>query len=794
MKKIGKYLQKIKNILFMTSYFKHYYYSKINDNEILLESKNGKDLAGNILGILLELVNEDYNNYKIYLSVSKDKRESIEKVLIKAGIKLSRIHIISTDTRIYYKHLAVSKYLFTDTSFPRSYVKKEGQIIVNTWHGTPLKKMGRDVGNRVYAMGNVQRNLLYADYLIYPNDYMKEKMVHAYGLEGIYQGTILCEGYPRNSVFFNVENGHEIRKELNLENMQVIMYMPTWRGTLTEKNTEHLLAITEYYFYQLDNKLNDNQVFYVKMHPFVDGIIDFSKYKHIKKYPSQYDTYLFLNMCDCLVTDYSSVFYDYANSHKKIILFAYDETEYLSERGIYGELSDLPFPIVKKVDDLVNEINSDKNYDDTEFIKRYCTYDAPYAAKRICSHVIKGEKVCKEEKILGKQKNVMIYGSALAQNGLTTSLINLLEGIDLGERNYIITFRQSALKKNFQRIEKINKHAGIVPMASENDMSILEAAAYVLYFKMNKQSGFIKKYLDRMYKRELVKHFGGIHIDYMIQFAGYEKNIINLFQRFEGKRIIYVHNDMVQEIKTRNNQHYLTLKNAYREYDKVAVVTEDLIPSTYSISGRKDNICIVNNCNDYLGIRRKAEMELEFEKATKCNVSYDKVIELLNSNKKKIISIGRFSPEKNHKMLMKAYEKFADRYKESCLFIIGGHGVLAKETMDYANESKTDIVIIKSLSNPMPLLKKCDLFILPSSYEGLGLTLLEADTLGIPTVATDIVGPRGFVKQYGGNLIKVSEKAMTKAMNDFMEGKIKAMNVDYEEYNKNALRQFEALF
>ena len=85
-------------------------------------------------------------------------------------------------------------------------------------------------------------------------------------------------------------------------------------------------------------------------------------------------------------------------------------------------------------------------------------------------------------------------------------------------------------------------------------------------------------------------------------------------------------------------------------------------------------------------------------------------------------------------MLMQAFERFAKKYPESYLIIIGGYGTLYNETLRYAEDSLSNIVIIKSMSNPIAVMKKCDLFILSSYYEGLGLTLLEADTIGMTVV------------------------------------------------------------
>ena len=791
--KLKSIWKRSKGILLNSYYSNCFYNGKINNRLILIESKNGSDLAGNMFHILRELRTETYSDYKVVLSVLNKKKESIQNQLSNYGIK--NVKLVRTNSYAYYKYLATAKYLFTDTTFNRSFIKKEGQIITNTWHGTPLKKMGRDVDNRAYAIGNVQRNFLFSDYLVYPNEFMKKKMVDAYLLEGIYDGTILNEGYPRNSIFYNKEIGQNIKAELGLNGKQIYIYMPTWRGTVTSKNTDHLLAITDYYLRDLDKQLTDNQVFYVKLHPFVSRNMNYSNYVHIKPYPDQYDSYEFMNMCDCLVTDYSSVFFDYANTGNKIILFAYDETDYLEERGIYVPLDEFPFPMVKTVEGLINELNTPKNYDDTAFLKEYCTYDRAGAAERICKHVVKGEKVCKEEKLKKNGKeNVVMFGSALAKNGLTSSLLNLFNNIDIEKRNYYVTFNEAALKKTPTRVSQIPDKVGILPMSSGAAYTIMEAIAFVLYFKKNKDYKFVQKYLDRLYKREFIKQFGRIKIDSLIQFAGYDHKVTNLFQRFEGPKVIYVHNDMIAEMKTRGNQHYLTLRSAYQKYDKVAVVTQDIVPPTVKISEKQDNIVVVNNCHAHLEVRSKANQPLAFDADTKCNIPQAELEDILNSDAKKFISIGRFSPEKGHMMLMKAYEEFSKDYPGTYLIIIGGHGVLYKETLDYAKESEANIIIIKSMKNPMPVLNKCDFFILSSHYEGLGLTLLEADALGIPTMSTDVRGPQGFLREFNGCLVEKSEKGLKKGMVRYMKGEIKAMNVDYNAYNKRAINQFESLF
>ena len=88
--------------------------------------------------------------------------------------------------------LASAKYLINDATFPNYWIKKEGQVYINTWHGTPLKAMGRKVHNDVF-FGNVQKNLVNADYLLYPNIFTKDVMIRDYMLENISSNSyILC--------------------------------------------------------------------------------------------------------------------------------------------------------------------------------------------------------------------------------------------------------------------------------------------------------------------------------------------------------------------------------------------------------------------------------------------------------------------------------------------------------------------------------------------------------------------------------------------------------------------------
>lgn len=796
MKMIEKSLLNLRVWLLMSWYTLFFNKNVLKRAWILIDSKNGKDLGSNMLRIAEELTqNPDYRKYRIFISCNKDKKSDIQKMAARYGLKGAAF--IREGGFRYAKVAAMAGYIFTDTSLPLWFAKKKGQVITNTWHGTPLKMMGKDVYNRAYDMGNVQKNHMIADYLIYPSDYMKDCMISAYFLDNLFQGKILCSGYPRNSIFFDRGREKELRGRLGLEGRKLYAYMPTWRGVLKHIDAEKNTYQVEYFLEDMDKKFAEDEIFFVRLHPFIGNTIDYSRYKHIQPFPEGYEPYDILNICDCMVTDYSSVMFDYANSRKKIVLFVYDKELYMDERGVYVSMDTFPFPQVRRVDDLLRELRAPKQYDDGAFLEKFCKYDQEDTAQSLCRHIVKGEKVFQEFRTAKNGKeNVLVYSGNFPQNGLTTALLNLFSSIDLEKRNYYATFKSASLRKDPERVAMLPAQVGFFPIAFTRGESFGEAAAMFLYYRKNVTWPIVRKWVKRYYKRMYQSIFGHCDFGYVIQYTGYGQAIINLFGQAPSKKMIFVHNDMVKELQTKNNQHGPTLQSAYHDFDRVIPVTEDIYAPTFELSGRKDNIQVVNNCHDYKGVREKSKRQLQFDSFTDCNVSQEELQRILDSDSRKMITIGRFSPEKGHHLLLKAFEKYYEQNPDSYLIIIGGYGNLYKETVSRAAalSCANRVIIICAISNPMPILKKCDLFVLSSLYEGLGLVVLEADTLGIPVISTDVPGPRCFLKRYGGYLTSPDVGGIYEGMKAFEQGKVKVMNVDYEEYNRNSVRQFERLF
>lgn len=777
------------------SYVKYYRTLEIQDKSILIEPQQGRTINGSMFYILKELAfSKEYENHNIYVAIKPVAIDIANKILNKHNIK--NVKIVPYLSKKYYKLLASSKYLITDTSFVPEFIKKEGQVILNTWHGTPLKCLGKRIKNNYHTIGNVQKNFLISDFLLYPNDYTRDHMIEDYMLENICNAKIIMSGYPRNTIFLDNNSRDEIKKELDLENKEILVYMPTWRECKSKEEIETNIETITKNLKKLESLLKSNQELYVNLHPLDRKGVDFKTFKKIKLFPEEYETYEFLNIADCLITDYSSVFFDFAITRRKIVLFAYDEEEYLSTRGLYFDFDKLPFTKTKTIEELINAINSPKNYDEEKFIQEYCNYDNVQTTKKICETVIlnkKNDLLIEDIKNNGKE-NILIYVGNLAKNGITSSLRNLLYNIDTDAKNYYLTFSSNKISKNHDQLLTFPKNVKYIATTGKTNMSIKEKIEIILYKNDLLSLEKFKKNIDIVYKDEIKRLYGKTKFDTVIQFGGYEFKKILLYSKFDCNTAIYVHSDMENEIKTRNNQHRNTLKYAYNEYNKVVVVNKDLIPSTIEISNKKDNIFVANNIINYKDVLEKSKVnEVSFDEDTESNVTLDKLNEILdNKNYKKFITIGRFSPEKGHERLIKAFNELYKQDANIYLIIIGGAGKKYLETLELIEklDAKNNIIAIKSITNPYVILKQCDYFVLSSFYEGFGLVIAEADILNKPVISTDIVGPRGFVTENNGTLVEDNQEGLVNGMKKMLKGEIKPMNVDYEKYNQNAIKEF----
>lgn len=796
MNKLKWYKTQLRNSSVWSWYYFCREHLEIEEKNILFQSRYGDDLGGNIFYILKE-ISENYKEYKLYLAYKKEHKIKYENLLNNYGIK--NVHLVEIHKIKYWYLLATSKYLVNDVTFHTAFIKREGQIYLNTWHGTPLKKMGIDVVNDAHLFGNIQRNILASDFFLTPSEYMKKIMISSNSLGNLFRGNFIDEGYPRNAVFFNIDRSEHIKNELGINDKHIVVYMPTWRGNSSNNKSKEYVEKLKIYLTEIDQKLDDNTIFYVKLHPLVNSSVNFEEYKHIEKFLDKYETYDFLNISDTLVTDYSSIMFDYACTGKNIVLFTYDLKEYTEDRGLYIDFKALPFNQAKTVDELIASLQSDVDYLSNEFIKNIVENENVNATKNICRFLLNKDSCCSISSCEDNKKyNVYFFVDNLLKNGITSSAFNLINTIDINKRNYFFVFRREGTAPNKERIQDIPKGVGVLSLDTV-ERTLLELFDNYFYYKMNLSNKLIKHYVESAYKRNFEKYYGNVKQDYFIQFTGYGRDPLHLFL-YGKKKFIFVHSDMRKEIDIRKNQHEHTLIECYQKYDKVFAVSEETKNIAKKIAGGIGVYDVFKNAFDYKGAKQKSMQKVEVQNRTEIITNnLNGLNGILNSKNKKFITIGRFSKEKEHIKLLEAFNKYWLQHSDTNMILIGGHGLMYNKTITFARKLPCweNVCIIKSIDNPLNILNKCDLFILSSNYEGQPVVFLEAAALNIPILSTNIKAAVEFFSKYsngGGLLVGETVEDLYNGMEAFYEGKIKCLDIDLEKYNKQCIADFEGMF
>ena len=310
--------------------------------------------------------------------------------------------IVKRMTRKYAYYLAISQYLVFNTRQPLWYRKREGQIFLETWHGTPLKRLAFDQ-EEVTAASPTYKSQFYRqkqewDYLIAPNEFSSRifKSCFMYHDEG---ETMLETGYPRNDLLSDPHKdqiAETLKKKVGIPlDKKVILYAPTWRDDEYYGKGAYKFQL-KLDLEKMRKILGDEYVIILRTHYYIADVLDLSGLEGFAFNLSKYDdiTEIYL-MSDILITDYSSVFFDFANLRRPMLFYTYDLDKYRDVlRGFYINMEEeLPGPLVFSTDEVINTIQNIDNisakYADryAAFYDKFCGWEDGHSSQRVVETV-----------------------------------------------------------------------------------------------------------------------------------------------------------------------------------------------------------------------------------------------------------------------------------------------------------------------------------------------------------------------------------------------------------------------
>ena len=797
-------------------YEKYYHNKKINRNMVLYESYFGRGMLCNPYAIFLQLFHDPQFKKMKHVWVLDDMGKHQD--LIDIYSKYSNVFFVQRHSKKYLKYLCMAKYLINNVSFPNYFVKKKGQVYVNTWHGIPLKHLGYDVPSGSIENTNIIRNFLHTDYILSANSFLTEIYLNSYKLKEIYRGKIIEEGYPRLDLLFHCSK-EEIYEKLKRQGVRVdaskkiILYAPTWRGA-TYKDAA--VDISEYFDFkqQLEERIDTNEYqILIKIH---QRVYELSGDKLTDDFfvPATIEANEILAVTDILVSDFSSIYFDFLTIGKPILFLIKNLEMYMEERGLYSNLESLPGPYTDSIERLARWIN-DIDTIEVQYAQQYALAQKQSnavwnssIAKKIVDIVFldreTGYHIISQEQ---KKKHILIHRGKMLVNGMSTSLINLLDAFDYANYDVSVMVTDIQTDEEVKLINKINPNARVLYREPFANTTYLQAAR-----QMYRDRHGVYKPGFSLYEDEFRRCYGDSIFDFAVDFDGYNNYYDNILLQCPGAvKSIWFHNDMYDEYKMKMPW----LKQffpVYRYFDRLVSCGEDVMlvnrknfagkyadydTFTYAknLVNEKD---ILNKKNDkekrtyegreYIGIDEKLDGGCTAGKLIPYITEFDED----DNRNYRFVAVGRLSPEKNYENLIHGFHCLYKENPNVYLYIVGG-GILWSQlcnlirTLGLTNH----VILTGNIDNPISVMKNCDCFIIPSLHEGQPMVIHEARILHMPIICSEFSSANGIKIENGQYMIDFSAESICQGMKAFIDGDVPDDYIfDAEQYNKEAFNEF----
>lgn len=385
-KKLKRFF-KNKNIAYKLAYYHRYLKQDVQPDVILFETFMAKNYSDSPKYIY-EYIAQNHPEYTCVWALNDGTK-------VPYGAKTVKRFSFQ-----YAYYLAVAKYLVFNVRPPLWYRKRDEQIFLETWHGTPLKRLVFDQEEVTSASPKYKQQFYRQredwDLLVSANPFSTKTFRSCF----MYEGEMLEYGYPRNDILYRKDKdelARQLRKKLGIPmDKKTILYAPTWR------DDEHYGSGQYKFTLALDLKmmqehLSNEYVVLLRTHHYISDKINTKGLEGFVFNLSHYDDiseiYLISDIC---ITDYSSVFFDYANLKRPILFYTYDFDKYKNQlRGFYIDMNtEIPGPLLytsKEVVDAIqriDQINEKYKAKYEEFYNRFCCYDDGNASEHVAEAML----------------------------------------------------------------------------------------------------------------------------------------------------------------------------------------------------------------------------------------------------------------------------------------------------------------------------------------------------------------------------------------------------------------------
>ncbi len=733
-----------------------------------------------------------------------------------------RVKFVRHKSTSYQRYLATAGYLINNATFPPEFAKRPGQIYVNTWHGTPIKKMGYALPHGAAGARNIIRNFLAADYLLSSSPFMTEQMyAEDYRLRNIFNGTVLQEGLPRTDRQFEPGAREDARRLLTEAGLslpeRLVVYAPTWRGESFYDPADTSGEIADA-LAAIGRGLPEGWGAVAKVHQVVHHAAVSSGSLRTQLVPNGVPSNLLLAAADMLITDYSSIFMDFLPLGRPLGFYLPDRSEYQSTRGLYVDPSELPGPIATSAEELSGAVaeltqtaharKSDEwAKDRARWAERFAPFEDGDVTRRVVDVVFRNKDSARAVDLShdGREK-ILVHLGTLKPNGITTSALNLLSNIDYERFDVSAFYLYSSKPERVRGAAAIHPRARHLPWVGGMNGSKFAHAKRDRLQRNGLSSSVPPEQmpLADLFDDEWRRCFGDAEFDYVVDFSGYGP--LWDFILLQGKaksRSIWLHNDMFADARreVHGEQHLFeklhSVFSTYRLFDNLVSVSEELArvnSENLTAYAPPSSFTYAHNTMDHRRVLEWANRSPDTGTDLSLNPEEAANPWRWRSNRPAettFVTIGRLSTEKNHERLIRAFADIHEQHPNTRLVIIGT-GPLADFLADLvAGLGLTQNVELAGFqANPYQALAGSDCFVLSSDHEGQPMVILEALTLGVPVITTDFSSSGSALPDGNGLIVPRSVAGVAEGMRTFLADQVPRKTFDPERYNQEAMREF----
>ena len=552
-------------------------YCKIQEKTILWEAFDGRGILDNPKALFeAMLADPDFKDWK-HIWVLDDLKEC--EALQKSFKCNRKVHFVRWRSVSYFYGLATAKCLVSNGLFMLNFCKRKEQIYINTWHGIPLKQMGVSE-DRIRAASQI-KEFLSIDYLLSASSFQTIVYQQDFGLGALFNGEIVEKGHPRLDTFLNMnrEKTFALLKFANVKldsTKKLIVYAPTWRGekfTSPEISIDSLLEVKA----RLESIVDTTQwQVLIKPHQIVYNAAR-EQFKDLDfMIPATIDANEVLAITDVLVSDFSSIFYDFLLTKRPIVFYIPDLEEYKASRGLYHSVDTLPGPVCQSLEEL-EKVFADVDAAVAPFAERYaeqrtwagCDFDKGTNARTIMRHILLGEPAALAAKEPEKKK-LLFTLPPRAKRKIVTTLIMLLKQIDYSQ--YDVTL----LTEN-DKIGTLDRLAAELPQTVRVIVRLgifrtfIDEVRWYYYSKWGTGTRRGRKLLPKRYfQEEITRYLAHNTFDEVINVAGSSLFYTTFASLVPAKkRMVWAHDNLCEAAVT-TQKHLAKCFGLYPMFDAVA--------------------------------------------------------------------------------------------------------------------------------------------------------------------------------------------------------------------------------